>query len=75
MAQYDLSELIGLELEEARARLARAGLQVQMVTETQPPHPPKLVGAFRVVRARASLEGAVDLVVSREGYVPPLTPQ
>ncbi len=75
MGMLNVTDLVGLELDEVRDRLARAGLQVGTVTETQPPRPVQLIGALRVVRVRTSPEGAVDLVVSRERYVPPLTPQ
>ncbi len=69
------SDLIGLTLDEAQERLAHVGDRVRAVIETQPPRSATLAGPLRVVRARRDPEGAVDLVVSRERYVPPLTPQ
>jgi len=62
-------EVVGLELEEARARLAGQGLTVRAVAETRPPHPVELTGCYRVVRVRQD-GSAVDLVVTRERYVP-----
>lgn len=62
-------DVTGLELDEARARLAAAGLAVRAVTETVPPQPVELIGPLRVVRVRAD-GAAVDLVVTRERYVP-----
>lgn|GEM_PF-2889371 len=63
------SEVVGLELEEARARLGIQGLVVRSITETRPPRPVALAGVLRVVRARHD-GPAVDLVVTRERYVP-----
>ncbi len=68
-------DLIGRELEEAQERLARAGVQVRAVRETRPPRERALAGPLRVVRVRGESVGPIDLVVSRERYVPPLTPQ
>ncbi len=68
-------DLIGLELEEAQERLLRAGVEVGTVTETRPPRPIALAGPLRVIRARGEEQGPVDLVVSRERYVPPLSPR
>ncbi len=68
-------DLIGLELEEAYARLLRAGVQVGTETETRPPRPIALAGPLRVIRARGGEQGPIDLVVSHERYVPPLSPR
>ncbi len=70
-----IRDLIGVELDEAQERLARAGVQVSTVTETRPPRDPALEGPFRVVRVRGEERGPVDLMVSRERYVPPLARQ
>jgi hypothetical protein len=61
-------DVIGLPLDEARARLANAGVEIRAVTETRPPKAADLTGALRVVRMRG--DGPVDLVVTRERYVP-----
>jgi hypothetical protein len=61
-------DVIALTLEEARSRLAAAGLAIRMVSETRPPHRAELTGDLRVVRVRGAA-GAVDLVVTRERYV------
>jgi hypothetical protein len=63
-------DVIGLELEEARRRLAAAGVTVAAVTETRPPQRAELSGDLRVIRVRLSGETA-DVVVTRERYVPP----
>lgn len=63
-------DVIGLELEDARRRLAATGVAVAAVTETRPPQRAELSGDLRVVRVRISGESA-DLVVTRERYVPP----
>jgi hypothetical protein len=68
-------DLIGIELEEVQDRLTRAGVQVRVVHETRPPRERALAGPLRVVRVRGESAGPVDLVVSRERYVPPLNPQ
>lgn len=70
-----VSDFIGLELEEARERLLRAGVQIGTISETRPPRPIGLAGPLRVVRARGDEAGPVDLVVCHERYVPPLTPR
>lgn len=62
-------DVTGLELDEARARLATAGVIVRAVTETVPPHAEALSGPYRVVRVRGD-GAAVDLVVTRERYGP-----
>lgn len=62
-------DVTGLELEEARARLVEAGFVVRSVTETRPPGPVELVGPLRVLRVRRD-SNDVDLVVTRERYVP-----
>ncbi len=62
-------DVTGLELEEARARLEEAGFAVRSVTETRPPAPVELAGPLRVVRVRRE-SSHVDLVVTRERYVP-----
>lgn len=62
-------DVTGLELDEARARLAAAGVVVRAVTETVPPRAVVLSGPYRVVRVRSD-GAAVDLVVTRERYDP-----
>lgn len=64
-----MSDVIGLDLEEARRRLAAAGVRIATVVETRPPKPVELAGGLRVVRVRAGGEGA-DVVVTRERYLP-----
>ena len=63
-------DVIALELEDARSRLAAAGLTIREVSETRPPQRAELAGELRIVRLRAAGD-AVDLVVTRERYVPP----
>jgi hypothetical protein len=63
-------DVIALELEDARRRLAEAGVTVAAVTETRPPRRAELSGGLRVVRVRVIGETA-DIVVTRERYVPP----
>jgi hypothetical protein len=63
-------DVIALELEDARRRLAAAGVAVATVTETRPPQPATLSGDLRVIRVRVSRETA-DVVVTRERYVSP----
>lgn len=62
-------DVIALDLEEARRRLAAAGLDIATVVETRPPQPAALSGGLRVVRVRAGGAGA-DVVVTRERYLP-----
>lgn len=62
-------DVTGLELEDARARLVQAGFAVRSVTETRPPGPVELTGPLRVLRVRRDGD-AVELVVTRERYVP-----
>ncbi|HET6947987.1 MAG TPA: hypothetical protein VFJ45_09270 [bacterium] len=64
-----MTDVVGLELDDARGRLAAGGLTVRSVTETRPPQPVELAGPLRVVRVRREGD-AVDLVVTRERYVP-----
>lgn len=73
-AAVDLSDLIGLEAGEARRRLEAAGERVGVIVETIPPRPVVLEGSLRVVRARRRSDGQVDLVVTRERYVPSAQP-
>lgn len=61
-------DVIGLPLDAARARLSAAGIEVRGVTETQPPTRADLTGELRVIRVRG--DGPVDLVVTRERYIP-----
>jgi hypothetical protein len=61
-------DVIALPLEEARFRLAAAGLTIRDVSETRPPRRTELTGDRRVVRLRAAGD-AVALVVTRERYV------
>jgi len=70
-AAADLSDLIGLDAEQARRRLEIAGERVGVIVETTSPRPVVLEGSLRVVRARRRSDGQVDLVVTRERYVPP----
>ncbi len=62
-------DVIALELEDARRRLAAAGLTLGSVTDTRPPQRAELTGVPRVVRLRVSGDVA-DLVVTAERYVP-----
>jgi hypothetical protein len=64
-----MTDVIALELEEARSRLAGSGLPVGSVTETRPPQRAELSGNLRVVRVRVTGE-RTDLVVTRERYAP-----
>ena len=64
-----MTDVVGLELEDARGRLSAAGFVVRSVTETRPPRPVELTGPLRVIRVRTD-GSAVDLVVTRERYVP-----
>jgi hypothetical protein len=64
-----VTDVVGLELDDARGRLAAAGLEIRAVTETRPPQPVELTGPLRVIRVRQDGR-AVDLVVTRERYVP-----
>lgn len=70
----DLSDLVGLEADEARRRLEAAAERVGVIVETVPPRPVTLEGVLRVVRARRGRDGQVNLVVTRERYVPPASP-
>jgi len=70
----DLNDLIGLDAGEARRRLEAAAERVGVIVETIPPRPVVLEGSLRVVRARRGRDGQVDLVVTRERYVPPVSP-
>lgn len=63
-------DVIGVELEEARQWLAAAGERVGVVRETAPPVPVTLEGPWRVVRVRRAADGSVELVVTRERYLP-----
>lgn len=64
-------DVIGLELEEARRRLAAAGLAIAAVTESRSPLPGvQLSGGLRVVRQRLGEDGSVELVVTPERYDP-----
>ncbi len=62
----DPADVVGLELEQARARLAAAGVAVRSVRETRPPFPVALEGPLRVIRVRRDPAGAVELVVTPE---------
>ena len=70
-AAVDLSDLIGLDAEQARRRLEIAGERVGVIVETASPPPVVVEGSLRVVRARRRSDGQVDLVVTRERYLPP----
>lgn len=65
----DLSQLIGVPLDAAQARLASAGEVVERVVETKPPHPVTLQGPLRIVRVRRLTEGGVELIVTRERFL------
>jgi len=71
-AAVDLSDLIGLDADQARRRLEIAGQRVGAIVETASPRPVVLEGSLRVVRARRGSDGQVDLVVTRERYLPPV---
>jgi len=62
-------DVIALELEEARRRLAGLGLAIRTVTETRPPQRAELTGGLRVVRLHVAGDAA-DVVVTRERHVP-----
>ena len=64
-------DVVALELEEARRRLAGSGLTIRTVTETRPPQRAELTGDLRVVRLRVAGDAA-DVVVTRERYAPPV---
>ncbi|HEX9532382.1 MAG TPA: hypothetical protein VGA58_06375 [bacterium] len=65
----DLSQLIGVPLDAAQARLASAGEGVASVVETKPPQPVTLQGPLRIVRVRRLTEGGVELIVTRERFL------
>lgn len=67
---FEVDDLIGQEVEEARARLAAAGMPVGAEVETRPPRPVALEGPLRVVRARRGERELVELVVTRERFRP-----
>ena len=67
-AAADLSALIGLPVDVARARLEAAGEVVGAMVETAPPRPVALAGPFRVVRIRRADDGRVELIVTRERF-------
>lgn len=69
----ELTDLIGLQVEEARRRLEAAGEPVGAVVETKPPRPVGLEGSFRVVRARRGDDGRIALVITRERFHPATT--
>lgn len=48
----DLPEVLGLPVEEARARLAEAGVAQVVEVVTQPPRRPLATGVWRVVQLR-----------------------
>ncbi len=62
-------DVLGRELEQARAALAAAGFQVE-VEETRTPRRVTLEGPLRVVRQHQAGEHLVHLVVTHERYVP-----
>jgi hypothetical protein len=62
-------DVLGWDLEAARAVLEAAGRRVD-VTETRTPRRVRLGGALRVVRQRETADGSVALVVTRERYEP-----
>ncbi len=65
----DLSQLIGVPLDAAQARLASAGEVGARVMETKPPQPVTLQGPLRIVRVRRLTEGGVELIVTRERFL------
>ena len=62
-------DVLGRDLDQARAALEAAGFQVEVV-ETRTPRPVTLAGPLRVVRQRSAGDGVVRLVVTHERYVP-----
>ncbi|MDQ7820140.1 MAG: hypothetical protein QN173_08820 [Armatimonadota bacterium] len=70
----DPTDVVGLEIEQALARLAAAGVPVRSVRETRPPFPVALEGPLRVIRVRRDPEGGVDLVVTPERIAAPAEP-
>lgn len=67
---FAVDDLVGLDADEARARLAAAGVPVGAEVETRSPRPVVLEGPLRVVRVRRSVGGLVELVVTRERFLP-----
>lgn len=61
-------DVLGRDLERARAALEAAGYQVE-VTDTRTPRHVTLTGKRRVVRQQAA-DGLMRLVVTHERYVP-----
>ncbi len=66
----DLSKLVGLEAGEALRRLEQSGEPVGAVVETVPRPPVVQEGPFRVIRVRRGGDGRVELIVTRERFVP-----
>ncbi|HET8680189.1 MAG TPA: PASTA domain-containing protein [bacterium] len=61
-------DVLGRDLEQARAALEAAGYQVEVV-ETRTPRHVTLTGKHRVVRQQAK-DRLMRLVVTHERYVP-----
>ncbi|MBI3997733.1 MAG: PASTA domain-containing protein [Armatimonadetes bacterium] len=68
-----IPDVLGRDLEQARAALEAAGYQIE-VTETRSPRAVTLAGPLRVVRQRAASDGLVRLAVTRERYLPASRP-
>lgn len=66
-------DVVGLPVEDARARLQAAGWKVSSVTPTQPPRRPLDQGTCRVVRQRSPEPGALELVTAVFPEVAPAT--
>ena len=66
-------DVLGRDLERARAVLETAGYQVEVI-ETRTPRSVTLAGPLRVVRQQPAGEGLIRLTVTHERYVPPLRP-
>ncbi len=63
-------DVIGLHLEDARARLLAAGMTVSVSETRSPQRGVSLGGPLRVVRQRLIAAGAVELIVTPERYDP-----
>jgi hypothetical protein len=57
-------DVVGLPVEDARARLQAAGWKLLGDTPTQPPRRPLGEGTCRVVRQRSPEPGALELITA-----------
>ena len=67
----EIMNLVGLILDEAKARLKEGGVDDEkiIVRETKPPRAEKATGAWRVLRCEMSENGACEIVAAREQVV------